>query len=591
MSKKIKNFLITNTNEIIYITFLIFIFLILSITISRHLGNIIIDCGREAYFPQQILKGKLLYKDLFNIFGPLSYQINAIFYKIFSINLSTLRLAGTINAGFILILLYSITRFFTTKEISFAISILIMVSCVFNPWIFNYIFPYSYAMVYAFSTFLFSVLFLLLYLKSSKQFFIPLSWFFLGISMTCKYEYVLYLIFLMFLTFILKINKKYILYSLILFLITPVLSFSVLFLQGLTINDLLEQFRIIKQFALSPSLNYFYSYAGGLYPNKFNMLTNWKFFYNFCILFLLLFSSLYFWVNLSKKSPHYLYKKILSYIFIAVFTYQFFNRLNEYINLLFCWLPLFTLLLLIPLFFKSKKSFSKEFFTTKNGTYILLIMIAMLASAKSFFYLNLKAYATFAFPLLFIVNSIFIIEFLPLYFKIINKKSLKKAFFIIILIMTILFAGYLKQSLGDDVLIQTSKGSIYNHKNLAESFQASINYIDKEMKKEDSFLVLPEGIMLNFLTNHPSKSIYYATNTPYLEPFGEEKIIDDIKKNPPEYIFINNRNSEDYGKKYICKDYGFDLCNYVKSNYSKIEEFGTHFKMELYKKTSKIICN
>ena len=54
----------------------------------------LIDVGREAYLPWQMLKGQLLYKDIFNVYGPLGYQINAIAYAIFGVKLSTLYLMG-----------------------------------------------------------------------------------------------------------------------------------------------------------------------------------------------------------------------------------------------------------------------------------------------------------------------------------------------------------------------------------------------------------------------------------------------------------------------------------------------------------------
>ncbi|MFQ8625165.1 MAG: hypothetical protein ACLSA2_01150 [Candidatus Gastranaerophilaceae bacterium] len=50
---------------------------------TGHYAGILIDFGREVYYPERILEGKILYKDLFNIYGPLSYQINALLYKIF----------------------------------------------------------------------------------------------------------------------------------------------------------------------------------------------------------------------------------------------------------------------------------------------------------------------------------------------------------------------------------------------------------------------------------------------------------------------------------------------------------------------------
>ena len=89
--------------------------------------------------------------------------------------------------------------------------------------------------------------------------------------------------------------------------------------------------------------------------------------------------------------------------------------------------------------------------------------------------------------------------------------------------------------------------------------------------------------MINFLTNHPSTNIYYASNTPYIEAFGENKIIADTKKNPPNYILVTNQKSACYGYNYFCKDYGFKICSYVKSDYEKVAVFGSEFKMILYK--------
>ena len=59
-------------------------------------AGILIDFGREVYYPEQILNGKILYKDLFNIYGPFAYQINAILYKIFGAKLSTLYGVGCV---------------------------------------------------------------------------------------------------------------------------------------------------------------------------------------------------------------------------------------------------------------------------------------------------------------------------------------------------------------------------------------------------------------------------------------------------------------------------------------------------------------
>ena len=54
--------------------------------------------SREAYLPWQMLKGKVLYKDIFNVYGPLGYQINAIAYALLGVKLNTLYLMGFLNS-------------------------------------------------------------------------------------------------------------------------------------------------------------------------------------------------------------------------------------------------------------------------------------------------------------------------------------------------------------------------------------------------------------------------------------------------------------------------------------------------------------
>jgi len=582
---RIKGFFNNNRTELFLVAALFMVFCILMVVFHNYFGHLVIDCGREAYFPLEMLKGKVLYKDIFNIFGPLSYQLNAFFYKIFGVSLDTLRLVGALNALVILSLLYTISRIFTSKLIAWASTLFLIISCAFHPWIFNYIFPYSYAMTYAFSAFLFSVLFLMLYLKTHKSFLIPLSWFFLGVSIASKYEYLLYALFLGVFTLFMKVAKKlkwrYLFYSLVSILIVPIISFSILFLQGLTIPELINQIEIIKKFALSPSLNHFYASAVGLYPKKQNLKWCWFAFKSFFPMFVFLLWSAYFYFKCSAGGKKKIFKLFISLVFVGISLYYLSSNLVGNFSFAFCWLPLFTLLIFCIIAFRVIRN--KNY--PKDGVYTVFIFISLITSVKSFFYLNLGAYGTFALPLLFLVNSIFVVEYLPEYLKFVNKSYLKKAYTVVVLSLVVLYSGnFLLFYKNGYSLLNTERGAVYNHNSVVTSYQGAIDYINKYMSPSDTFLVMPEGIMLNFLTNHSSKSIYYATNTPYLETFGENKVITDIKKDPPNYIFLNNRNSGDYGPRYMCDDYGFKICDYVKTDYKKVTDFGSGFKMTLYKK-------
>lgn len=582
LMNRIKEFLNLNRWEIFSAGSLFIIFFLLMIVFGQHMGNAIIDCGREAYFPAEILKGKVLYKDIFNIFGPLSYQINALFYAVFGVNLKSLYFAGFLNANLIIFLLYFLARFFTSREISWVVTLFIIFLCVFNPWLFNYIFPYSYAMVYAFSSLLLSVFFLLLYFKTSKDLFMPLAWFFAGASIASKYDYLAYAFFLLILTiFKAPKDKKYLILSLISFFTVPVLSFLILFLQGLNLNEFLNQLQLIKIFALSSSLNYFYKTTVGLYPHKLLFLLSFKTFLKLAVPFCGLLLSIYF-MFWNKYNPFI--RLPLSFLLAGFFCYKLFSSvtLSPFI---FCWLPLFTLLLLIlfgVIFFKKLKG--KYFLNTKDGMYLIFIFIGLLASIKSFFCLNIHMYGNFSLPLLLIINSIFVTEYLPVFLKFINKEVLKKSFFIVILSLAFLALGILYTAFSNYRPIYSKKGVLYAPGNIALPVNSLISYIEKKLNPNDVIWVIPEGIMVNFLGGHHSNGVYYALTPPYIETFGEDKIISDTKNNTPDYIIINNRCSSEYGFSYICEGYGLKICKHIKSSYVPVVTFGSGFKMVLYKR-------
>lgn len=565
---QIKKFFITNKKDVLYVSCLFIIMCVLMLLYGVKLGALLIDSGREAYLPAEILKGKVLYKDLFNIFGPLPYQLNAFLYWIFGVNLKTLFFAGFVNANLIAALLYFITELFTSKRNSFFIVLFCVFVCFFTPSVNNYIFPYTYAMTYALSAFFFSILFLLKYLRTSKENFLTLSWFFIGIILASKYEFLLYILLLFILTtFILKPSKKCIFTSLAAVLSVPVLCFSILFLQGLTVQDFMNNLDYVKKYSTSPSLNLFYYYVTGFYIKPKNTLFIVANFVRMSLIFSILCASSYF------------YFKNKNIIGLLIFSLTFmFIRFNLYNA--FCWLTLAVFCIFIFMYSnisKSEKSLGlKEILSTKNGTYALLILISLLYSVKVFFFLNLICYGPYFFPPLFICLSIFLLEYLPKYLTFFDKDLYQKSFIISLLAFLACFAFLYFYSFSTETSVSTSKGTIYDDKNLINVTEKMTNYIQKNVKNNESIWVIPEGVMINFLTNHPTvQDNYINTTPPYIETFGEEKIITDVKKNPPDYILLINRECLEYGYKYMCEDYAFKICSYIHANYAPVVEYKT----------------
>ena len=132
--------------------------------------------------------------------------------------------------------------------------------------------------------------------------------------------------------------------------------------------------------------------------------------------------------------------------------------------------------------------------------------------------------------------------------------------------------------------INTSIGNIYINENEKENFVGIVDYLNKNLKKDETFVVVPEGLIFNQIFNkiHP---YYYTTLTPLdFETFNEEKIINDTAKFKPDYIIFYPRNTKEYGANTICYDYGVNFCIHIINNYSRVAIIKGQYSALIFKR-------
>lgn len=517
----------------------IILFIAIIPTYSHH-GDLIMDCGREVYYPTQVLLGKVLYKDIFNIYGPFAYMYNAILFKIFGIHLNVLYINGCLCSFAIVTLIYKISTNFFSKFLSFTLGLFAISTGVLNLNLFNYIFPYSYAVLYGIVAFLASIWFLLNYSKKpDSTIYLYLSSFFAGLCITSKYEFLLYLVVILYALFKIKSLKlKQYLFTVLSFLIVPIICFRILFIQGLNINELIATALTVKKIAECKTLEYFYNKQGVFFTSKTLPLLVSNFtttiipfallIYGFAfnnkwissISILLAATALFFWATPS------------SFVFIPV---------------------LITILALLD---------AKNL--AKNNSLMILTLAGIVLSLKSYWGLATLNYGAYFVVFALITNLALFLDLLK------NKNIDHRAIGICILMITFIFGFQNISNLQEKhYLLKTNRGSFHTYAKFYDSSNKLINYIKLNTKKSDKIVIYPEGAFINFLTDRESDSQYLSLIPLYIETFGDKKIIEHFKKHMPEYFIFNNRNTEEYGPEYICKDYAIPFCNFVIDNYKK----------------------
>ncbi len=217
-------------------------------------GDIMVDSFREAYIPEQMLNGSILYKDIFCIYPPLGYLINEFLYKIFGVNLYVIYFSGLISALGIFYFLNKILNIFLDKLIIAGINLFLIAGLILSPNVFNIFLPYSSGIVYGL---LFSMA--SIYFALNKKF--PLAYLLCGLAICSKAE------FLFLFPALLYFSKKESFLKNILAFISPFFAvLGILLIQGIRPSDLLTALYTIQLIGSTDTLQNFY-FSMGLVPN------------------------------------------------------------------------------------------------------------------------------------------------------------------------------------------------------------------------------------------------------------------------------------------------------------------------------------
>lgn len=519
-----------------------------------HYSNILFDVGRETYYPQRILEGKVLYKDLFNIYGPFSYLWNAFLYKIFGINLRALYISGAICSLAIVSGVYLIAKRFLNTSLSFAIGLFTIVTGVCANHLFNYTFPYSWAMLYGTVGFLYSVYFLIKYKDNENPHFLYMAGLLAGFAAANKYDFIIYSIFLFCVSIFTK-NKKYILNFITSFMVFPILSFGILFLQGLRIEDLIVAMQEIQKLMNTKTLEYFYSNQGVLFsPAVFPV---WI--YNLLATGIPL--------GLMMLSYRFYEKiKIVSIALITIFALVGYKLLSP---ALFAFLT--PLLFLVSIFgYKKIKT---------NIPLLLVIISAIGASFKTFWGLTPMSYGCYYTPIV-------LIAFFGVMFTFINEKYQKIAAIFLTVVSVSFLNVYLFKRTTTTGKISSPHGTIYTYKQNADNINNILSILNNDENVNSTALIYPEGMIINFLSKNNIKSDdYYNSLLPlYLESMGEEKFQKVLEEKNPKFIILTSQNTSDYYFNHICTNYAFNFCNQVEQEYQQEATFNGDIAFKIYRK-------
>lgn len=153
------------------------------------LGDLIIDMGHEVEVPARMLMGQLLYRDIEVYYGPLAYYSNALMLAIFGHRLEVFYGVGLTLALAATLLVYILAARLMNAQWATLCTVCVLLYCTFSPGLFNFVVPYSYGSVYATVLCLFAIFSLDRYARTGTIGWLATAGLTCGLAGLAKQEY------------------------------------------------------------------------------------------------------------------------------------------------------------------------------------------------------------------------------------------------------------------------------------------------------------------------------------------------------------------------------------------------------------------
>jgi hypothetical protein len=109
----------------------------------------------------------------------------------------------------------------------------------------------------------------------------------------------------------------------------------------------------------------------------------------------------------------------------------------------------------------------------------------------------------------------------------------------------------------------------------------AVKRIDRLVPPDATMAVLPEGAMINYLSRRRNPSPYIVVMPPELLAFGEGRVLQSLQATPPDYVVLVRKDESEYGVPPFGTDpvNGARLAQWVRTAYRRVDTIGTNIEI------------
>lgn len=137
----------------------------------------------------------------------------------------------------------------------------------------------------------------------------------------------------------------------------------------------------------------------------------------------------------------------------------------------------------------------------------------------------------------------------------------------VLLMTAAAYVNYLHRALDRRVYAVGEVRDMFYADERGELVQRVVGQLKKNVTPQEGLVVLPEGVMLNYLARLPNPTPYLNFMPPELIMFGEETILQSLQRASPRYLLLTHKETAEYGYEFFGRDYGQSIGYWIGQHY------------------------
>jgi len=570
---------------------IVIVFCVLALWSWRKWPDLLVDFGQQLYIPWQLASGKILYKDIIILHGPLSQYFNALWFKVFGPSLTVLIFVNfAILAGITVVLYKSVHRFADSLTAT-VVCLVLLTLFGFSQYVrignYNYVTPYTHETTHGVALTAALILALSHYLTRGGRVASALAGLCLGLALLTKVEVAVAAVAVVVIGFAMAYfvgprsvapkRDEFVLFFAT--ALAPTLGFYLYFLFHLPSQQALHA---IGQGFFIPSgevsKNAFFMRILGLDNPGENLSRILKMFVGVFIFVLLAATADVACRTFTKNTR--VAATILGLVFLLALYLGF--HLLPWLDIPRA-LPLTTsLALAVFVVLLVKHPRHMEWWPALLPmvlwtTFALSMLLKMALNVRIYhygFYLAMPATLVLVICLVYWIPEVL-------------RRTWGGGVVFRTLALAFLAAASLYYLNRSHKLYQLKDFAVGNGGDTIFTYgpklqtaglitSQTLGWIAEKTSPEATFVGLPEGIMLNYLARRTTTSSYVNFTVGEMLVFGEQRFFDDLKARPPDYVILVDKDTAEFGVGPFGADprYGQEIMDWVNRRYTPIALVG-----------------